>query len=233
MRSIIIIGSGGYAQELAWIIDDINARTPTWDLLGYIDPKFPERKGRTLYDRPILGGYEAKTSLPGAVCFACGIGTPSVRRAETRAAEALGWQPASLIHPTVLLAKHVEIGAGTVIGAGSAVAPYARLGRHCALNLQVTIGHDSIIGDFSVFSPGARVSGRSELGEAVYLGNNASVYNGRKMGADSTLGANSFLLTDLAAGKSAIGIPARAFAVSTGAGTCSAQESKIDPTARP
>lgn len=226
MKPIVILGAGGYAQEIAWIIDDLNAQAGVWDLLGFIDPKNPEKKGNMLYDRPILGGYENSTGLPSDVWFACGIGRPAIRRLECIAAEKRGWRPTALVHPSVIVAKHVKIGAGTVIGAGAVVAPYAEIGRHCAVNLQVTIGHNSRIGDFSVLSPGVRISGHSTLEEDVFVGNNASVFAGRRVGRESTLGANSFLLTDLPPGKSALGIPARVFAASTGAGTCTAQEEK-------
>jgi sugar O-acyltransferase (sialic acid O-acetyltransferase NeuD family) len=226
MKPIVVLGAGGYAQEVAWIIDDINARTPTWDLLGYIDPANPQKKGQTLYGRPILGGFEAAAALPAGVSFACGIGQPSFRKAESEAAEARGWQPVALVHPSTIVARYVSIGDGTIIGAGSIVAPNAQIGRHCAINLHVSVGHDSSLGDFCVLSPGVRISGHAQLGAESFVGANASVYVRRRMGRGSTLGANSFLVTDLAAEASALGIPAVPFARSTGAGTCTAQESK-------
>ena len=228
MKPIVVLGSGGYAQEIAWIIDDLNAVSPAWELLGFVDPGSPLRKGGVLYDRPILGGFEAKASLPRDLWFACGIGSPAARRVESAAAEALGWQPATLIHPSVIIARHVEIGAGCVIGAGSIIAPHARIGRHCAINLHVTVGHNSSLADNCVLSPGVRVSGNARLAEEVFVGSNASIYFGRRIGRGATLGANSFLVTDLGAEKSALGIPAKPFARATGAGICTTQETKPD-----
>lgn len=226
MKPIVIIGAGGYAQELTWIIEDTNAAAPAWELLGYIDPARPERKGERLYDFPVLGGFEAASGLPAGVAFACGIGEPRARARECLKAEELGWEAATLVHPTVVLARHVVVEPGTVIGAGSIVAPYARIGRHCAVNLHVTIGHNSRIGDFCVISPGARVSGGAKLGTGCFLGTNATVYLGRSVGDGASLGANSFLLTDLPPNRTAIGVPAASFGKSTGAGTCSAQEDR-------
>jgi acyl-[acyl carrier protein]--UDP-N-acetylglucosamine O-acyltransferase len=82
---------------------------------------------------------------------------------------------------------------------------------HCAINDQATIGHDAVIEDFVVISPGARISGHVTLEEKSFVGSNAVIYQGCRMGAGSTLGAGSFLHTDLAAGQSAIGVPARVF----------------------
>jgi len=228
MKPLVILGSGGYAQEVLWIIDDINAIAPTWDFLGFIDPAAPNKKGQSLYDRPLLGGFEEAIHLPKGICFACGIGTPASRRKECTEAERRGWQPILLMHPSVIVAKHVEIGPGTVIGAGSILAPYAKVGRHCAINLHVTVGHNSSLGDFCVLSPGARISGQAVLEDDVFIGTNATVYIGRRIGARASLGANSFLVTNLASGLSAIGIPATAFTRATGAGTCSSRESIIE-----
>jgi len=226
MKPIVVVGAGGYAQEVAWIIDDINARSPTWDLLGYVDPAIPQRKGQILYGRTVLGGFEVAATLPSKVWFACGIGRPSSRKTESAAAETHGWQPAVLVHPSVIIARQVGIGDGTIIGAGSIVAPNAQIGRHCAINLHVSVGHDSTLGDFCVLSPGVRISGHAQLGAESFVGANASVYVRRRMGRGATLGANSFLVTDLAAEASALGIPAVPFARSTGVGTCTVQESK-------
>ncbi len=212
MKPLVILGSGDYAQEVLWVVDDINAVTPTWDFLGFIDPAAPERKGQYLYDRPVLGGFADAGALPAELHFACGIGSPAVREKECTEAERRGWLPATLVHPSAIVARHVEIGPGTIVGAGAILAPYAAIGRHCAINLDVTVGHDSVLGDYCVLSPGARITGHVVLEQGVFIGANASIYPRRRVGAGASLGANSFLVTNLAAGRSAVGIPASPFA---------------------
>jgi serine O-acetyltransferase len=64
------------------------------------------------------------------------------------------------------------------------------------------------------------------LEEGVFIGANATVYLGRRVGSGALVGASSFLLTDLAPHKSAIGVPASVFAQASGAGVCTMQESK-------
>ena len=228
MKPIVVLGSGGYAQELLWIIDDINSVHPTWDFLGFVDPGAPQKRGQILYDRPILGGFVDTSELPADVLFACGIGTPTIRRKECTEAERRGWKPATLVHPTVTTARHVVLGTGTVVGPGSILAPYAKTGKHCAINLHVTLGHNSTLGDYCVLSPGARISGQAILEDDVFIGTNATVYIGKRVGSGASLGANSFLLTNLAPGRSAIGIPATGFTAATGAGTCSVRETIIE-----
>lgn len=229
IEPLVIIGSGGYAQEVLWIVDDINAIKPRWDFLGFIDQENLGRKVPTLYDRPVLGGYEAVAGLPAGTRFASGVGSPRIRRKVCEAAEARGLVPsAPLIHPTVVAARHVEVGPGTVVGAGSIIAPYANIGRHCAINLHVSVGHDSRIGDYCVLSPGVRISGDAVLEQGAFMGTNATIFLGRRLGAGASVGANSFLLTNLAAGLSAIGIPAKVFSDASDTGTCAVQEARQD-----
>lgn len=208
MNKLIIVGAGGYAQEILWIVDDINQECGTWEFLGFVDPKSATKKGQLLYDRPILGAWN-DAPQDESIHFACGIGTPKSRAVECAEAERRGYKAATLVHPSVIRARHVSVGDGTVIGAGCILAPYSILGRHCALNLGVTVGHNSRIGDYCVLSPGAQLLGSAALEEQVFLGANATVYQGRRVGAGSVVGANSFLLTNLGAGTSVIGVPAR------------------------
>ena len=226
MQPLVILGSGGYAQEVLWVVDELNAIHSSWDFLGFLDTTVPTKKGQTHYDRPILGGWEALEQLPHPLHFACGIGSPKARRKECNEAERRGLRPATLVYPNVVRARHVEIGDGTVIGPGAILAPYARIGRHCAVNVHATVGHDSRLGDFCVLCPGAQVLGCVVLGEGAFIGTNATVFQGRCVGAGATLGANSFLVTNLGPGRSAIGVPASPFSDSKGAGFCTEQDAR-------
>jgi sugar O-acyltransferase (sialic acid O-acetyltransferase NeuD family) len=209
LKPIVILGAGGHAQEVAWIIDDLNQRSAEWDLLGFVDTGNSGKKQH--YGRPVLGGYEDVAERFGQPFFACGMGAPSIRAKEAGYAEQLGWQPAALVHPLAVRAKFVGVGPGTTVAAGCALGPCAQVGRHCLINTHASIGHDSCVGDFCVISPGARVLGNVILENEVFVGANASIYPGRHVGAGATLAANSFLQADLAPGLSALGVFAKAF----------------------
>ena len=209
LKPIVVIGASDYAKEIAWIIQDLNACTAEWNLLGFLDA--PGTTKTTHCGLPVWDSYEEITNQFGHVFFACGIAKPATRARECGQATAHGLRAAVLLHPTVIQGPGVSIGEGSIIGARTVLAPDARLGRHCAINDQATIGHDAVIEDFVVISPGARISGHVTLEEKSFVGSNAVIYQGCRMGAGSTLGAGSFLHTDLPAGQSAVGVPARVF----------------------
>ena len=35
MKEIVILGAGDFGKEVAWLIEEINKRTPTYIILGY------------------------------------------------------------------------------------------------------------------------------------------------------------------------------------------------------
>jgi sugar O-acyltransferase (sialic acid O-acetyltransferase NeuD family) len=206
---IVIVGIGGFAKEIAWLIDDLNATNPQWNLLGFVDPV---ESGKTeIYGRPVLGDYAATSARLNHPYFICGMGNPEFRLKESQHAEALGWSAATLVHPSVVCAQSVLIEEGTTIAAGSILGPNVQIGRHCVVNAQAFFGHDSTLGNFSVVSPGARINGHAFIGRNVNIGSNATVNPKCRIGDHATLGANSFLLTDLPQHCSAIGVPAKVF----------------------
>ena len=39
-----IVGSGGFAKEVAFLVDEVNRITPKWNLLGFIDNVIKENE---------------------------------------------------------------------------------------------------------------------------------------------------------------------------------------------
>jgi hypothetical protein len=42
MKDLVIVGHGGLAREVAFLVEEINRSVPTWNLLGYISPRSAE-----------------------------------------------------------------------------------------------------------------------------------------------------------------------------------------------
>lgn len=208
-RKLIVVGAGGFGQEVIWAAKNFNAVHPTYDVLGYCDDD-PDKKGEAIYGYQVLGSpQEADAGMREKPCFVCAIGSNMERSHTVRHVLALGWLPVTIIDPSVIVAEGVTVGDGTYVGAGSILSPYARIGEHVIINHNCSIGHNSVLGGFSQVSPGGRVSGESVLQEGATLGSNAVVAPGKTVGRYATIGACSFALTDIPDGATAIGIPAR------------------------
>ena len=101
-----------------------------------------------------------------------------------------------------------------MIQVGSLITVDVRIGDHVLINGDLTIGHDSEVGDGSVVCPGANVSGWVRIGRRVLVGTGATILAGERdrpltIGDDAVVGAGACVVTDVAAGSTVVGVPAR------------------------
>lgn len=199
MNSIIIIGAGGFGSEALWLCRRIGL-----PVTGFCDDAEDRQHGH-LDDLPLLGSpEEVAKRMPGPHGFHCAVGDNRARQALTRRAQALGWQPITLIDSAACCAPDVQIGAGSYIGMGSIVSCRARLGQGTVVNLQATVGHDCLLGDFAQVCPGARLSGACRMGEGALVGSNGVLIPSRSLGAWSILGAGAVAMRDVPDGESIV-----------------------------
>ncbi len=220
-RKLMIIGAGGLGAEYIWIAEEMNAaadRKP-WQILGYTDDA-PEKWEMRLGRYVVHGNTEEAVRKFGGeeISFAVAVGNNATREKLARAAGQAGWRPATLVHPSVIMADDAQVGEGTYIAPGCVVCPRARVGNHVIVNTHVSVGHDSVLGDYSQVCPGARVSGGCRVGRRAFLGSNATLMPLVVVGDGAIVGANSHAVRNVTAGVTVVGCPARALCALGGAG---------------
>ncbi len=208
-RRIVIVGTGGHAREIHELIEDINAEGPAaWEILGWLDSN-AARHGATVHDLPVLGDVDWLPANPD-VYVTVAIGAPPVRRRVVERVRAVGHTRfATLIHPTALIGRRVEIGEGTVICAGVITSTDYRLGQHVLLNRMATVAHDDDLHDFVTIAPSTVISGNVTIGEGTDLGTNATVNQGVEIGAWTIVGSGAVVTKSLPANCTAVGAPAK------------------------
>jgi sugar O-acyltransferase (sialic acid O-acetyltransferase NeuD family) len=205
---LVILGAGGFARETLDIVDAINAIAPRYDMLGFLVDARYGTAGALVNDRPILGDTTWLADHPD-VQVICGVGAPEVRRRLVLAAEQHGAAFAALVHPTAMLTRWVQVGAGTIITAGCILTNQIVLGRHVHVNLDCTIGHDARLDDYATLAPGVHVSGRAHINEGAYVGTGANLIEGMAIGAWSVVGAGATVTQPVPSNTTAVGVPAR------------------------
>ncbi len=211
-QPFVVIGAGGFGQEVIWAARNYNTIHPAYEIVGYCDDD-PAKKGCEIYGCQVLGTIEETDAhLPAKPCFVCAIGNNRQRAEVVQRALKLGWTPVTIIDPSVIVAEGVQVGDGTYVGAGCILSPFASIGNHVIINHHCSIGHNSILGDYAQVSPGGRVSGASSVMEGASLGSNAVIAPGKSVGRYAVLGASSFAITDIPDGATAVGVPARVVA---------------------
>lgn len=208
---IAIYGAGGFAREVLQIVLDINAQSPhapIWKPVGFIvDAALLDVE--PVHDLPILGALEWLASNP-LTHIVIAVGSSVARRRIAASVESTCANPfATLVHPRAWVGRHVAIGQGSVVCAGSQVTTDIHIGRHVHVNIGSTIGHDAVLGDFVTLNPGVNVSGNVSLGEGVEVGTGSVLIPYASIGDWSIVGAGSVVTKPLAANITAVGAPAR------------------------
>jgi acetyltransferase-like isoleucine patch superfamily enzyme len=97
---------------------------------------------------------------------------------------------------------------GTILLDGVVVTADAAIGRHVVIMPNCTITHDDVVEDFATLAAGVSLGGSVRVGEAAYIGMNASVRQGLNVGVAATVGMGAVVLDDVPDGASWAGVPA-------------------------
>lgn len=201
MKSIVIVGFGGFGREVAWLAKECER-----EVLGFLDDHTkPGKQGAYT----ILGGLDSWADYSDSE-FVVAIGNPRVRKQVVEKLMAWGLDAfATLVHPSVRMGENVNVGKGTMICAGCIVTVDIAIGNHVILNLNVTIGHDDVISDYVTVAPMAALSGNVILEPGVEVGTGAAIRQGINMAEGSMLGMGGILTKDTEANTIYVGSPAK------------------------
>ena len=218
ITQIAIYGAGGFAREIAWLVEACNEGHKKFEVVGYIDDN-PEKEGKIINGFAVWNLKTAQEVFPHAK-IVMGVGSPRTRQALREKAALAGYAFATVIHPRVEMSPWIKIGEGTVICAGSILTTNITLGQQVQINLDCTIGHDVTLEDFATLAPGVHVSGWVHLGKRVYVGTGAVIINGTeeaplKIGDDAIIGAGACVIESVVPGLTVTGVPAKPIDVKT------------------
>jgi sugar O-acyltransferase (sialic acid O-acetyltransferase NeuD family) len=211
-KRIAIIGAGGFAREVAWLIRDINGDSPMYDFAGYIVSDLTKLGEHDSKDK-VLGDLDWLENNRGKIdCLAIGTGTPCVRLniSSTLTEHFPEIELPALIHPRVMYdAPSWKIGHGVLICAGVIGTVNISIADFAMINLSCTIGHESQIGRGCVLNPTVNISGGVILEDGVLIGTGAQVLQYVRVRAGATVGAGAVVNKEVGEGETVVGIPAK------------------------
>lgn len=207
MKKLVILGAGGFAREVAWLVEEINKENETWNLLGFIDEN-ENNHSKIINGYKVLGDFDWFNDKKEIYCV-CAVGNTKSKKNMIGKAIKKGIRFAILIHPKVRKSSHVEIEEGTIICASNIITTNIKIGKHVILNLDCTVGHDAIIEDYVTILPGVNVSGTVIIQEGCNIGTGCAIINDTKIGAWTTVGAGAVVVNDLPSNCTAVGVPAK------------------------
>jgi sugar O-acyltransferase (sialic acid O-acetyltransferase NeuD family) len=210
MKDLVIVGHGGLAKEVAFLVEEINRTTPEWNLLGYVGAE-RESVGHTQGKYVVRGDDEWLTGYGQPLAVALAIGNPrllGVLRERYRANRMLAFP--SLIHPQVTGDwANIRMGEGNVVLNAAAFTTDIAVGSFNIFNPGCTVAHDCVLGDYNLLGPGARLAGAAGLGSRVLLGAGATVLPAVKICDDVLVGAGAAVVESITEPGTYTGLPAR------------------------
>lgn len=208
MKNIVIIGCGGLAKEIKYLIDAINRYKPQWNLLGFIVDDWGKQKDDEIIDGyKVIGTIEYLNNTNEELFAIIAIGSPEYIKNAAAKIRNSHISFANLIHPSVEI-NTTNIGFGNIICFGSFISCNVKFGNFNFFNTMCAVGHDTCIGSFNVFNPRTQVSGSVHIGDTNFWGMNSSIIEGKKVGSNNKIGASSFVIRNIKDNEFLFGIPA-------------------------
>ena len=201
MKDLVIVGKGGFAREVRWLLERKNQKKKTWNFLGYVD-----RESGT----DVIGNDEFLLRYTEDLDVVLAVGDPGVRRRLAECFRQNGhlYFP-SLVDPGVLCSDQVHMGMGNIICAGTILTVDIEIRNFIIINLGCTIGHDTIVKDYVTINPGVNVSGNVCIEEMANIGTGAQIIQGKTVGISTIVGAGAVVNRTLPSFCTAVGVPAR------------------------
>jgi len=211
MRDIVIIGAGGLAREIKFLLEEINSCEPQYNILGYL---ISDLKKISEFDskEEILGDFNWFNHRSSEINAVIGIGTPEYRIKVSNTIKENYPHVIfpSIIHPNVIYDKKTCVfEEGTVICASNVFTVNTTVRKFSLVNLNCTIGHESEIGFGSVINPTCSISGGVKISEGVLVGTGAQILQYLTIGENSVIGSGAVVTKDVPASVTVVGIPAK------------------------
>jgi acetyltransferase-like isoleucine patch superfamily enzyme len=207
-KRLLIVGTSGYAQEVAQIARRIDPQRTVWHTISYVSQTRAELGTERLFgsveycDEDVLSGKE-----PADVVI--GLGDPEPRQSvAARYVTVPSFAFPNVIDPSVDFDASVNaMGIGNVVQRNSIVAFNTSMGDFNMINKFALIGHEAKMGSFNTIGPYGCILG--PLGDACFIGAGACVMSSVSVADRTKLGAAALLRHDITEpGQVFVGIPA-------------------------
>lgn len=200
MKDIVLVGNSGFAGEIEWLIERINAEGRRWNFLGFINNDDPSAFG----DDDFLRHYDKE------LCVGIAVGNTSIRKRlyeQYRKNRKLIFP--ILADPKAIISDRANIGMGSIICAGTIITVDVKIGDFTIINLDCTTGHGAEVGSFVTVNPGVNISGDVTVGDMVNIGTGSQIFQGISIGDETVIGAGAVVNRNLLGSCTAVGVPAK------------------------
>ena len=214
MDKIIVIGGKGSAVVIAEQIYDAQVKGSNVEFLGFAfddEAYYPEIAGFPVLSKT----YEVyqKYEKYDDVKFIFALYRPDVIKERIILRDSYNIpleRYANFIHPSVYVARSVNMGYGNVILANSVLNSNVKLGNHNTIQSSALIGHDTVIGDSNFITGHCVIGSNNKIGNGCFFGLNTSLNNYINIEDYAFCGMASNVIKDVGRDVMVYGNPAKA-----------------------
>jgi sugar O-acyltransferase (sialic acid O-acetyltransferase NeuD family) len=209
MKDIVIVGSGGAAIEVKYLIDSINYVKPSWNIIGFIDD-WGLIKGTSIVDeKVVIGNIDDLNSYKEEKSVVIAIGRSDRMFAAVSRINNPVLNFPNLVHPRAEVGKNVLFGKGNIIMFSCFLSYNVRVDNFNLFSVRSLVGHGSTIGSFNIFYTNVIISGDVSIGNNNIWGLNSSIMQKKRVGNNNSIGACSFVVRDIEDNGAYFGCPAK------------------------
>lgn len=209
MKDLVIIGAGGCGQEVAMLVEEINAANPEWNLIGFADDN-QQIQGIDINEIPVAGTIDELIQYASDDLYVvCAIASYDVKyNIIKRLSLNKHLKFATIIHPSVRINRTLEIGEGSILYHDVLMTVNVKVGNHVIISPRTNIGHGSHIGDFSNLMWNVNIAGDVIVENGVYCGTGSTVIQKKTIKEGSIIGAGAVVINDVPEWVTCVGVPA-------------------------
>ena len=210
MKDLVIVGHGGLAREVAFLVEEINRNRRAWNLRGYIGAG-PGAVGLQAGRYAVCGEDEWLVNQLNSIAVAIAVGNPVLLpKLHARFSANPCLEFPALVHPSVTADwANIELGPGNLVLNGAALTTDISLGGFNVLNPGCTVAHDCRLGSYNVLGPGTHLAGAVTLGSRILAGTGAQILPGVRVCDDVRIGAGAVVARSITQPGTYAGVPAR------------------------
>jgi len=201
MDKLAIVGAGGHGKVVASTVMDAKQ----YKEIVFVDGS----KNNDVMGIKVISDDNSLETIITEYDFFVAIGNNGARKRLIEKIESLGGKVVTIIHPTAVIAKDVEIENGTFISANSVINASAKIGKGVIINTLSVVEHDCKIGDYTHVCPGSAIAGTVTVGENCFLGVGTKCVNNVSICDNVTLGAGSVVIDNINESGKYVGVPVK------------------------
>lgn len=204
MKRLVVLGAGGHGAVVA----DAAECQGLWSEIIFLDDGWATKKN--IYSWPVLGALDKFANfINSETSFVVAIGNAQVRLEWLKKIQDLSGNIATIIHPSAVISRHAQIGAGVVVFANAVVNIGAYIAVGCIINTGAGVDHDVKLAECVHICPNTHLAGNVKIGSCSWIGIGTSVRQMIEIGSNVMVGAGSVIVSNVGNNMTVMGVPAK------------------------